>query len=426
VFGAVAARVVEDFAYRERARTTAFYVSEFLAPRLTPQDFLLGRESRRVQFEFAVRNLVGRAWIQRVIVWSPEGQVLYSTDPHLVGRNFPFSSFLRLAVDGQIAWQRVGAKNGITALPQELEVFIPVIVPGSTRPVAVYDIVSKLSDLAPAIIQLKRSVGTSVVLGILVLYATLFSIVHKASRDLERQQANLREALVGTIRSLANAVDSRDQATGNHSSRVAEYAEAIAFAMNLPASEIREAQASGYLHDLGKIGIPDALLMKRGPLTKQEWITIQKHSICGYEILRPVSMPEQVKLAVRHSHERWDGNGYPDGLAGEQIPIIARVVAVADTYEALTTARPYRAAWTSQEAVEEIRRCSGTQFDPSVVDAFLKIWPQWAERAEKRELVSKVIPLLRSGDTGTDGTSTLKGTRSGSCSDTAVPARCRS
>ena len=143
--------------------------------------------------------------------------------------------------------------------------------------------------------------------------------------------------------------------------------------------------------------------MKRGPLTKQEWITIQKHSICGYEILRPVSMPEQVKLAVRHSHERWDGNGYPDGLAGEQIPIIARVVAVADAYEALTTARPYREAWTSQEAVEEIRRCSGTQFDPSVVDAFLKIWPQWAERAEKRELVSKVVPFLRSGDTGTDG-----------------------
>jgi ribonuclease P protein subunit RPR2 len=402
VFGALAARVVEDFAYRERARTTAFYVSEFLAPRLIPQDFLLGRKSSRVQFEFAVRNLVGRAWIQRVIVWSPEGQVLYSTDPRLVGRDFPFSTFLRRAVDGDIAWQSAGARNGITAPPQELEVFIPVIVPGSTRPVGVYDVVSKLSDLAPAVNQLKRSVGASVVLGILVLYAALFSIVHKASRDLERQQANLRKALVGTIRSLANAVDSRDQATGSHSSRVAEYAAAIAFAINLTAGEIREAEAAGYLHDLGKIGIPDALLTKRGPLTERERITIQKHSIDGYEILRPVSMPEQVKLAVRHSHERWDGNGYPDGLAGEQIPIIARVVAVADTYEALTTARPYRAAWTCHEAAEEIRRCSGTQFDPRVVDAFLKIWPRWVERAEKQELVSKVVPL-RSEGTGTDG-----------------------
>src|SRR5207244_3866153 len=203
-------------------------------------------------------------------------------------------------------------------------------------------VVSMLSDLDPTIAQLRRSVWTSVVLGIFALYGTLFSIVRSASRDLERQQANLREALVGTIRSLANAVDARDLATGNHSSCVAEYAADIARAMKLNAEGIREAEAAGFLHDLGKIGVPDSILTKRGPLTKREWIAVQHHSVVGYDILRPVPIPEQVKLAVRHSHERWDGTGYPAGLAGEEIPLLARGVAPAGR----PPARPRR-LWSS-------------------------------------------------------------------------------
>jgi putative nucleotidyltransferase with HDIG domain len=269
-----------------------------------------------------------------------------------------------------------------------------VFAGGSQQPVAVYDVVSRLPDLGTAVRQLRGSIWISIVLGIVVLYGALFSIVHQASRHLVRQQAGLRDALVGTIRALANAVDARDQATGNHSARVGEYAASIARAMGRPDREVREAEAAGYLHDIGKIGIPDAILTKPGPLSKDEWVAIQGHALLGYEILRPVPIPEPVKLAVRHSHECWDGSGYPDGLAGEEIPLLTRIVSVADTYEALTTARPYRAAWTPQEAVEEIRRGSGTQFDPRVVEALLTTWPQWVQRkADTRG--AKVVRLTR-------------------------------
>jgi len=396
LFGTTAAHVVEGYAYRARAQAIAFYVAEFLAPRLTPEDFRLSPKHLRVQFEFALRTVVGRAGIQSATVWTPEGRVLYSSIPQPEGGSFPTSPALTQAIEGRVTWERLGKTPGTPATPQRLEVFIPVMVKGSAGPVAVYDVVSTLSDLGPAIAQLRRSVWMSVVLGIVVLYGTLFSIVHRASRDLERQQANLREALVGTIRSLANAVDARDLATGNHSSCVAEYAADIARAMKLNAEGIREAEAAGFLHDLGKIGVPDSILTKPGPLTKREWIAVQRHSAVGYDILRPVPIPEGVKLAVRHSHERWDGTGYPDGLAGEEIPLLARVVAVADAYEALTTPRPYRAARPAQEAVEEIRRCSATQFDPRVVDAFLAVWPQWAERAKVGERFPGIAPLVRS------------------------------
>lgn len=375
-FGAIAARVVEDYAYRERAHTMAFYVSEFLAPRLTPQDFARSNASR-VQFEFALRNLIGRAGIEDVTVWNPQGRILYSTRSGAAQRLLPLAPPVRLALNGRVAWRQARPAKGEPAGFQRLEVFIPVFVPGAARPVAVYDVVSKLSDLRQAIKQLRRSVWTSMVFGIIVLYSTLFSIVHRASRDLIRRQQALRQALFGTIRSLANAVDARDLATGNHCARVAEYAEGIARAMRLGEAEVRDAQAAGFLHDLGKIAIPDAILTKRGPLTEEEWATMRQHAVRGYEILGPVPLPERVKLAVRHSHEAWDGTGYPDGLSGDRIPLAARIVAVADTYETLTTARPYREAWSPQEAMEEICRERGAQFDPRVVDAFLLAWLQW-------------------------------------------------
>ncbi len=400
LFGAIAGRVVEEYAYQERVHAIAFYVSEFLAPRLTSQDFLGRSRAARIQFEFALRTLVGRAGIRRITVWSPQGRILYSDDRRVIGlQGSPPSSHLGQALDGSVAWARLRAASGTRTPPEQLEVFIPVFVPQTSHPVAVYDVVSQLSDLAPAIAQLRRSVWISIVLGILVLYSTLFSIVHQASRKLVRQELDLRNSLFGTIRSLAKAVDARDLATGNHSSRVAEYAEGIARAMRLDEALVRDAQAAGFLHDLGKIGVPDAILTKRGPLTKEEWIMILRHSVAGYEILRPVPLPERVKLGVRHSHECWDGTGYPDGLTGEQIPLPARIVAVADAYEALTNTRPYRPARSAQEAMEEIRRCRGGQFDPQVVDAFLAVWPQWAARVGDAQ-PSKVIPLQASGLTG--------------------------
>ncbi len=377
--GVVATRIVEDYALRRQAHTAAVYVSEFVAPRLVTEDFLLPPPQKRVQFAFTFRDLIGRAGIIRVTVWNKSGLMLYSDDPKLIGQTFAFSDLARRALDGQVQWQLVRSGQETDADHNRVEVFVPVVVAGDDHPVAVYDVLSDLADLEPVLLKLKQAVWASVVLGILVLYAALFTIVHKASRDLELQQATLRRAFVGTIQSLANAMDARDTATGNHSSRVGEYAEAIARAMGLSKREARDAQVAGFLHDIGKIGIRDGILTKQGPLTREEWALMRNHPLVGYEILQPVPISERIKLAIRHSHEWWDGRGYPEGLAGEQIPVLARVVAVADAFEALTTDRPYRAARPPQKAVEEILRCTGTQFDPQVVEAFLRVWHQWTD-----------------------------------------------
>jgi HD-GYP domain-containing protein (c-di-GMP phosphodiesterase class II) len=378
LFSAIAARVAEDYALRQQAHTAALYVSEFVAPRLVPQDFLSPPPARRVQFEFALHDLIGKASILRVTVWNRDGQVLYSNDRTLVGHTFPLTPLLSSALDGHIQYQLVRAAPASAPGPHlEVEVFVPVVVSGDPRPVAAYNVLVDLTDLEPALSRLRSSVRATVALGMLVLYAGLFTIVRRASRDLAHQHAALRRAFEGTVRSLANAVDARDMATADHSSRVADYAASIARTMGLSEAEAHEVQVAGFLHDLGKIGIRDDILVKQGQLTKQEWRTMRRHPLVGYDILAPVPIAERIKLAIRHSHESWDGGGYPDGLSAEQIPLAARIVAVADAYEALTTDRPYRSARDPEEAAEEIKRCAGTQFDPRVVDAFLQVWPQW-------------------------------------------------
>jgi HD-GYP domain-containing protein (c-di-GMP phosphodiesterase class II) len=374
VFGVITAQLVEKFAVRQHARATADHVLELAGSRLVVEDFLQIPRARRSQFERAMRDLSGRAGIVHVTVWSQQGAVLYDDDHPTFERKRPAESHIRLALAGQLRWQVVPAREGTPSNAPLLEVFVPVVVSGMPEPIAVYQIFSDLSDVAPALARLIWSVQISVVLGVLMLYAALFAIVRAASADLERKESALRHAFIGIIRSLVNALDVRDMATAHHSSRVAENGVMIARAMGLDEAAVNAVQIAGILHDVGKIGIRDDLLSKEGPLTVKEREMIQQHPVLGYDILDPVSIPEGIKLAVRHSHERWDGCGYPDGLAGERIPLAARIIAVADAYEALTTERPYRSAQSPRDAVAEIKRNAGTQFDPKVVDAALRVW----------------------------------------------------
>jgi putative nucleotidyltransferase with HDIG domain len=403
LFGSIAVRVVEGYALRQRAHTAAIYVSEFAAPRLVRQDFLLPAQPRRVQFAFALHNLIGTAGINRVIVWNDVGEVLYdsidSKDLNQIGHKLPLSPPLRRALDGQIQSRLVHSTQGPSRAPL-MEVFVPIMVSGADVPVGVYDVLSDITDVAPALTRLKWSVWASLGLGMLILYAALFTIVWKASRDLETQHEALRRAFAGTVRSLANAVDARDMATADHSGRVAEYAVAIAREMGLDESEVREIQVAGFLHDVGKIGIHDDILAKRGPLTDAEWNTMRRHPLLGYEILQPVAISEKIKKAVRHSHEWWDGSGYPDGLVGRRIPLAARVIAVADAFESFTTDRPYRASGDPRKAVEEIQRCAGTQFDPQVVETFLRIWHTWAASVAGQEQKPATPPRPRAQAAG--------------------------
>lgn len=153
---------------------------------------------------------------------------------------------------------------------------------------------------------------------------------------------------------LAKAVESRDQETGAHCERVAQYSVMLGSAMGLPETSLQALYRGGFLHDIGKICVPDAVLFKRGKLSEVEWEVMRSHTVCGEEICRPMKSLSAVLPIIRNHHERWDGSGYPDGLAGEDIPLLARIFQIADIYDALTTQRSYKPALSHEEALDVI------------------------------------------------------------------------
>lgn len=176
-----------------------------------------------------------------------------------------------------------------------------------------------------------------------------------------------------TLDALLAALDTRDTETEGHSERVAAYTMAMARRLDLSPDELVNIERGALLHDIGKIGVPDSILYKPGPLTPEEWEIMKQHPVIGYRMCMKVDALRPAAPIVLHHHERWDGQGYPYGLAGEAIPLGARIFAIADTLDAITSDRPYRKAKSFAEAREEIVRCAGTQFDPEMVKLFLEI-----------------------------------------------------
>ncbi|MBN1961863.1 MAG: response regulator [Deltaproteobacteria bacterium] len=184
---------------------------------------------------------------------------------------------------------------------------------------------------------------------------------------------NLQETFTQTIESFARALEAKDTYTHGHSDRVAMYARMIAKSMNLPIIEVDKLQHGGLLHDVGKIGIRSVDLNKPQKLTPAEYLMFKSHPVQGKRIIEPISFLNHLVACVYYHHEAWDGSGYPEGLAGTAIPLEARILAVADSYDAMTSNRPYRKALPHDIAVAEFKRCSGRQFDPQVVKAFLSV-----------------------------------------------------
>ena len=199
----------------------------------------------------------------------------------------------------------------------------------------------------------------------------------------ERLEANVRELdqknkeqFLGQVQMAVRMLEKKDEYTRGHSQRVSQYAARTAVMLGFTGSALDQIRLGGDLHDIGKIGTRDAVLNKPGPLTKDEFAEIKKHVVEGEEILEPLRRDQPVVLEiVRSHHERMDGTGFPDGLRGEAIPMPARLVSVVDAFDAMTTNRAYRASRLPAEAMEELHRCAGLHFDPDVVAAFLRAFP---------------------------------------------------
>jgi len=184
---------------------------------------------------------------------------------------------------------------------------------------------------------------------------------------------SLQEAYLATVRSLATAVDAKDSYTRGHSDHVARFSMLIAERMGLSHDQLVALEMAAYLHDIGKIGVAEEILLKPGRLSDLEMEQMRHHPLIGANILKPVAFPWAINPVVRHHHESYDGSGYPAGLRGDEIPLLARILTVADSFEAMTADRPYRQGMSVASAVEELQACSGTQFDPRIVSIFVDI-----------------------------------------------------
>lgn len=223
--------------------------------------------------------------------------------------------------------------------------------------------------------------------GLLILFLLLFSVLFKTSRTLfnqneelskqkemlEMSYQKLQASYKSTIIALSNAVDARDTYTAGHSERVTRISLLMGKALNLSADELHVLEYAALLHDIGKVGIPDLILNKKDKLTEDEYAVIKRHPDIGIGILGNIHFLEKAIPIIRHHHEKVDGNGYPTRIKGNEIPLGARIIAIADAYDAMTSDRPYRKSLAHDTAVQEILRCKGAQFDDDLVDVFMKL-----------------------------------------------------
>ncbi len=196
--------------------------------------------------------------------------------------------------------------------------------------------------------------------------------VETQARNLEHLLGDLRESYEATLDAMVSAIESRDCETKHHCRRVQVYATVVAERMAVDKETLRDVSYGALLHDVGKIGVPDSILLKPGKLTDEEWKTMRNHTLIGYKMISRIKFLKGAADVVLYHHERWDGKGYPYGIAGDSIPLSARIFCVVDAYDAITSKRVYKEAVPADIARTEIERCSGKQFDPAVVKVFLQ------------------------------------------------------
>jgi putative nucleotidyltransferase with HDIG domain len=360
-----------------------------------------------VTFHFSIYHVVGTEFFDR------EGTIVFSYDSDEVGRRLDPATYPELA--NTLAGKRNAERTTIVADPKlgvpgsavgygsfnthhvmasatgvasspgagtreirALEAWVPV-----TQNDQVVGAVVVWRDIAPidaALMRIQVTVAAIMLIGAAFLWLVLRGVYARSSTRIVAQAGALEDALAlrertydATLTALTSALDFRDNETGGHSDRVVGYMELVLEQMNIRGAELATLRRGALLHDVGKIGVPDNILRKPTALSESEWGVMKRHPEFGARIIAGIPFLEDVARIVRHHHERWDGMGYPDGLKGDRIPLGARIFAVGDSFDAMTSDRPYRRGLLIAAAREEIRRCGGSQFDPAIVTAFLSI-----------------------------------------------------
>jgi putative nucleotidyltransferase with HDIG domain len=390
--GSLVASAIREQAVDDREAAVAQYVDGVLGRDLVHGNRL---EVDRDPSVDALRRVHSRQDILSVKVWRPDGVLAWTdTDRDRIGRRFEVDEHLGEALEGngEAELENLGdegehAGEREAGIKRALEVYAPLRADDGKRIVGAFEVYADAKPLEAAISSRRNEIWLVIGLVFLGLCGTLGLLARKASNTLRRQTRMLQEhsaalaesydALerntVDTIESLNATVEAKDPYTAGHSARVRHVALSLGHELGLSKDELDALRLGGLFHDIGKIAIPDAILLKPGRLTHEEFEHMKQHSAEGARIVGKLGSLRPIVPIIRHHHERWDGRGYPDGLAGQDIPLLAAIVGLADAWDAMTTERPYAPAMTPEDALDEIRRGNGSQFAPAVAQAMLRI-----------------------------------------------------
>jgi putative nucleotidyltransferase with HDIG domain len=393
VLGSLVSSAIRDQAVEDREASLAAYVNGVLRQDLVEGDRLV---QPRLPSEEVLARLHNRDDVLSVKVWRPDGVLAWTdTDPTRIGTRYPVEHHLAEALEGEgeaeledLEGDEEHSGELRAGIDRALEVYAPVRSADGNRIVGAFEIYADARPLDAAISGRRNEIWLVIGLVFLGLCVALALLARQASNTLRRQTRMLKEhsaaleesydalerSTLDAIETLNATVEAKDPYTAGHSARVQRAALALGHELELPPEDLDALRLGGLFHDIGKLAIPDAILLKPGRLTEAEFERMKEHSAEGARIVGKLGSLRPTVPIIRHHHERWDGRGYPDGLAADEIPLLAAIVGLADAWDAMTTERPYAAAVPIDEALEEIRRGSGSQFAPVVADALLRVF----------------------------------------------------
>lgn len=349
--------------------------------------------------------------ILEIRIWDASGKIILSNNESVIGQRFPLTEKIKEALSGHILTEATTMQRERTdAKGPEVSRAVGVYVPmkdSQGMVLGAYELYLDAPLVYRSTSRAYTTVGLTLLGGFVFVYVALYRLFKWASQTIEEQSASMKalqtrldaiynekqDIYLGTIKALLAALDAKDNYTANHSVRVADFASQIGNELGLPEDRMKLLEETALFHDIGKIGVPEHILNKPDKLSSEEWEQIKEHPVIGAGIIGVTDVLAEHAHVVRYHHERYDGHGYPDGLMGENIPLESRILAVADTYDALTSKRPYRRGMSVADAVEVLRQCRGSQLDPQVVDAFLTVMAR-QERSGRRDFGALQAQLL--------------------------------
>jgi putative nucleotidyltransferase with HDIG domain len=388
--GAVLTDALRAQALQDTRTSLTEYVDGVLRPQLVRDDRIHVSPHLPRQINEQLRRQPDLVSIK---VWRPDGVLVWTNRaPERIGRRFSLEGELGATIGENQAHASIGklhdeenaAEQQAVDNRRVFEVYAPLQSNDGKHAIGAYEIYAKPQHVEAFIASRKRLIWIAILAVFATLYGALALLVRNASSMLRHQATTLQtrsrelmdsyrrleESSLEAIESLNATVDAKDPYTAGHSARVQRIALAVAEELGVPAHRLDAVRFGGLFHDIGKIAVSDSILTKPGELDEDEFAVVMRHPADGAEIVSHFSRLREAVPLIRHHHERWDGTGYPDGLAGDEILQEACVVGLADAWDAMTTDRPYRAALSVEQAAAEVRACRRTQFSPAVVDAF--------------------------------------------------------